>query len=422
MRREEIDRLLARLSSGEITAEERSALYDAALEDQALFEELFAEEALAEALSDEQLRDEFLIREAGRLPVEAELETAKAAPSPRAVRMPGPDKEEKRHIPWWGWAVPAAIAASTVIGVILLNEPAGAPEVAQTKSSQAVEVAKAQPEKATPEPAAAPAPAPAGPARRIAAKADEVKVAVAPAEKGEIAEFVQKKSEPVLMARSNEAKAADLRDQAVAARQDAVAPAAAAPPVAPPPAGRPAVAAPAPAAFGATQAAGRAAEAEARPAPTQIAEFRAAPPPPQAEGRVARDAGAKGEAVIQARAKTVSAEVDEALALRSSAGLQAQDASGAWQDVASGGRVARGAKLRVKVTAHEAGAWTLLGSEGRTVHLEASESTYFDLPAYSPGFNRVELTFRPGSQAVMQLRSVTKGGRLGRVSIPFTIE
>ena len=63
------DRLLARLSSGEITAGERAALYDAALADQTLFEEIFAEQALAEALADEAI--ELLTdREAGRDPLD----------------------------------------------------------------------------------------------------------------------------------------------------------------------------------------------------------------------------------------------------------------------------------------------------------------------------------------------------------------
>jgi hypothetical protein len=224
-----------------------------------------------------------------------------------------------------------------------------------------------------------------------------------------------KKSEPVLMARSDEAKAVDLKDQASPPRPSEFPARAAAP--APPPA----AIAPVRADLGASAAGGRAAEAEARPAPAQVAELRAAAPPPQAEGRMMRDA-ARNEAAVQARAKTVAAEKDDALALRSSAALQSQDASGNWQDVQPGGRVARGAKLRVKLTAHESGAWTLLGSEGRTVELAAAESTYIDLPAYSPGLNRVELTFRPGSPAVMRMRSVTEADRLGKISIPFTIE
>jgi hypothetical protein len=108
--------------------------------------------------------------------------------------------------------------------------------------------------------------------------------------------------------------------------------------------------------------------------------------------------------------------------LRSSAALQVQDASGAWHDLASGGRAPRGAKLRVKVTAHETGDWTLLGKGGRTVHLAQNESAFLDLPAFGPGLNRVELTFRPGSPAVTRLRSATEAGRPGKISIPFTVE
>lgn len=418
MRREEIDRLLARLSSGEIRPEERAALYDAALEDQALFEEMFAEEALAEALSDEQLRDEFLIREAGRQSVEAGLEVATgsmAAGSPRVVRMPEPVRAMKRRIPWWGWAAPAAVAASTVIAILLFSGPGRDVEVAQTKSDKAVEVAQAQAEKPKPEAAAAPPPVAVGAAKRIAVQEDKARqVAGSPGGRNEIAETL-KKSEPVLMARSDEAKAVDLKDQAMPGRPNelpAKAVAAAAPSAA---------AAPVRADLGATAAGVRAAEAETRPAPAQVAEFRAAAPPPQAEGRVARDA-ARSEAVVQDRAKTVAAERDEALALRSSAALQVQDASGAWLDLAPGGRAPRGAKLRVKVTAHESGAWTLAGDGGPTVQLAQNEAAFLDLPAQAPGLNRVELTFRPGSPAVMRMRAVTEAGRAGKISIPFTIE
>ena len=412
MRREEIDRLLARLSSGEITPEERAALYDAALEDQALFEELFAEQALAEALSDEQLRDEFLIREAGRVPVEAETAAAEletpAAPRERVLRPPSTAKSGNRRIPWWGWALPAAVAASTVTGIILLREPARESRIAQTKSSERVQVAQAQPEKTAPQ-TAAPAPA-----RQIAEKADS-KTLASPAEKGELAASPLKKSEPVLMARRDEAKVAEFADKAAAPQ--AAEPARQAAPTAVPAPPTPGVVA----AIRGAPASGRAAESEARPAPAQVAEFRAAAPPPQAEGRMSRDA-ALNEVALQARAKTVAAERDDALALRSSAALQSQDSSGNWQDVQPGGRVARGAKLRVKLTAHEAGAWTLLGDGGRTLHLARNETAHVGLPAYTQGLNTVELTFRPGSPAAMRLRPATEDGRLGRISIPFTIE
>jgi hypothetical protein len=76
----------------------------------------------------------------------------------------------------------------------------------------------------------------------------------------------------------------------------------------------------------------------------------------------------------------------------------------------------------VKVTAHESGAWTLMGDGGRTVQLTQNESAYLDLPAQAPGLKRIELTFRPGSPAVLGLRSTAESGRTGRISIPFTIE
>lgn len=391
MRREEIDRLLARLSSGELTSAEREALYNAALEDQALFEEIFAEQALQEALSDQTIRDEFLSAEKAR-----EREAAA--------------KAEKRRIPWWGWAVPAAVAASTVIGVILLREPARDAQLAQRTTQQPIVAAQTQ----LPEAVAESAPAPV--VEEIAAPRGKSKAAVAFEGKGEIAQELPKKTGPVLVARRDESKSLDLKDQAAPMRANEVASAPAAPSAAQPPAAVTAV--------GGVQVAGRPVEAESRPAPAQVAEFRAAVPNRQMEAREASGAAVRKEeeTVMQARAKTTAAERGPALALRSSAGLQAQDAAGDWQDVPAGGRVARGAKLRVKVTAHEPGAWTLAGKVSRSVQLAANETAYFDLPSFESGLNSVDLTFRPGSQAVMRLRSGAEGGRLGRVRISFTVE
>lgn len=390
MRREEIDRLLARLSSGELTSAEREALYNAALEDQALFEEIFAEQALAEALDDDVVRDAFMDAE------KAHQREASAA------------KPETRRIPWWGWAVPAAVAASTVIGVILLREPARDEQVAQRTAQQPIEAAQSQPPKAV----AGSAPAPV--VEQIAVPTETAKAAEAPGGKGEIARELAKKTEPVLAARRDESKSLDMKDQAAPMRANEAASAPAAPSAAPPPAAVTVV--------GGVQVAGRPAEAESRPAPAQVAEFRAAAPSRQLEARETSDAAVREETVTQARAKTTAAERDEALALRSSAGVQARDAAGNWRDVPAGGRVARGTRLRVKVVAHETGSWTLAGKGGRSVQLAANETAYLDLPSFESGLNSVELTFRPGSQAAMRLRSAAEGGRLGRVRISFTVE
>jgi len=392
MKREEIDRLLARLSSGELTPGERETLYNAALDDQALFEEIFAEQALAEALQDEAVRSDFLNAEQAR-----EKEAAAAIHA------------GKRRIPWWGWALPAAVAASTVIGVILLREPAGESQVAQKSAQQPIEVAQSKPEKAPL--GAVPAQAPS--VKRIAVPEEKAKAAAEPAPKGDLTESIQKKPEPVLMARRDEAKSVDLKDQAVPPRANETASPPAAPSAAPPAAG---------AVVGAIQGAGRSVEAESQPAPAQAAEFRAAAPVRQMEAREASGVAVRKESAVPARAKTVAAERDAALALRSSAGLQARDAAGNWQDVPSGGRVTRGTKLRLKVTAHEPGAWTLAGKTSRSVQLAANETAYLDLPDFDRGLNSVDLTFQPGSQAVMRLRSATEGGRLGRVRISFTVE
>jgi len=116
MNREEINRLLARHSSGELSAEERQRLFDAALDDQALFEELFEEDALREAMEDTAIKEE--------------------------VRSwPAPAKPKRA---WWVWAVPVAAAASVVIGVLLIRQPTPGPTMTaqQSKTETPVEIAQ----------------------------------------------------------------------------------------------------------------------------------------------------------------------------------------------------------------------------------------------------------------------------------------
>jgi hypothetical protein len=119
MTRGEIERLLARYSSGEITREEREALFSAALEDQALFEELFAEDSLREAFEDLVLR--------------------------AAVQRASAPARRRWHA-WYGWAT-AVAAASVLLGVFVLRRPA---------MERRVELAQSKPAAA---PVAAPAPA-----------------------------------------------------------------------------------------------------------------------------------------------------------------------------------------------------------------------------------------------------------------------
>ena len=136
MNRAEIDRLLARYSSGEITPSERDALFAAALDDQALFEELYQEDTLREALADP------LVREHAALP---DPSTGRAASAEKAGVPAGGFFSPFLR---WRWPVLAAVAASLVIAVVVFRRPAEEPvQLAQNVR-----------------PAAEEAPAPAAPA------------------------------------------------------------------------------------------------------------------------------------------------------------------------------------------------------------------------------------------------------------------
>ncbi len=123
MTRPEIDRLLALYSSGQITDDERDALFTAALEDQVLFEELFEEDELRTAFEDPAVR-----RAALALPV--------APPEMRRSfwRTPWP-------------AAFAALAACAVLAVVIVRRPAPEPQPQLTVANRpapAVEEQKAK--------------------------------------------------------------------------------------------------------------------------------------------------------------------------------------------------------------------------------------------------------------------------------------
>ncbi len=429
MRREEIDRLLARLSSGEITSAERAALYQSGLDDQALFEEIFAEQALAEALADEQLRDEFLIRESVReddeVLAQALEEELASAPRLREVRAhphasaPLPIRAVKRRIPWWGWAVPAAIAASTVFGVFMFRQPASDTQVARKVEDKAVQMAQAKPEQVA-QPIAAPEAA--APAAGVSLSVDKSKQAVA--ERG-----LRKEAAAPVLGKSAEGAAAgrvepttqDLKDQPVREKTNEVAAAAPAPP--------------APVMIRGTAAAvtetpaRRADEADARQAPAQVAEFRvteakkaASPSAAEKQNRAAAGASRVRNAVLPISPRATAAEMEAAVALAKSAVLQTQDASGDWLAVTSGARVPRDQKLRVKLTPTESGSWSLPGVDARSVALTAGQTGFLDLPAYAPGAHVLALTFQPAESAPARAVAGAVRPPLGRVSISFIVE
>lgn len=94
MMREERDRLLARYTSGELTPLERERLFTEALTDQELFNELFEEEALSDALDDPEVR--------------------------RVIMALEPPRRSS-WAPRWRWAAVGAVAASLVLGVVLVR-------------------------------------------------------------------------------------------------------------------------------------------------------------------------------------------------------------------------------------------------------------------------------------------------------------
>lgn len=433
MRREEIDRLLARLSSGELTPGERETLYNAALDDQALFEEIFAEQALAEALQDEAVRGEFLSAEQAR-----ESEAAAVA---RAVR---------RRIPWWGWAVPAAVAASTILGVFLVRDSGKEAQAAQTASRASVEIAKSAPESATQ--AGAPA-AVAVPPRELRDKAvfgpqRELASSAAKAESATRNEAVSRlpaaRSVAALKDSADERLPEKRKEQAQAVAGGI--PETASPQLAMAIEGRATdqkkivpeqqtdaglQPAPAPSRPGEAKSgqvvAGRNVEAETRFAARQAAPAEAdhpkgavaAAPPPQA--------GSRADTAELARSRMASVparkeERDQAVRLAAAAVLQVREGGGEWRDADVGRSIPRGAALRVKVTSPEDGVWELLsGNRGRTT-LKRAETGYFELPERAPGAQAVELAFRPSPAAVQAFRTGGTRPDLGRVRISFTVE
>jgi hypothetical protein len=110
------------------------------------------------------------------------------------------------------------------------------------------------------------------------------------------------------------------------------------------------------------------------------------------------------------------------LALLKAAVLQTQDASGDWHDIASGARVARDQKLRLKLTPTESGTWSLPGADTPGVTLSAGQTRFVDLPSYAPGPHTLVLTFRPAESAPARDRADAVRPTLGRVMISFVVE
>jgi len=97
---DDIRKLLGGYATGTLTDAESKALFEAAMEDQTLFDAIASEQVLKETLDDAQARAYLL---AG-LP---------AKPEPIVKRIPA-----------WSWPAVASVAATLVIGVLLLQTPA----------------------------------------------------------------------------------------------------------------------------------------------------------------------------------------------------------------------------------------------------------------------------------------------------------
>lgn len=99
MKRDDIRKLLGGYATGTLSDAEQKALFEAAMEDQTLFDAIAGEHVFKEALDDPQARAYLL----AALP---------ARPEPAA-----------RPIPAWNWAAVASVAATLVIGVLLVRTP-----------------------------------------------------------------------------------------------------------------------------------------------------------------------------------------------------------------------------------------------------------------------------------------------------------
>lgn len=100
MKRDDIRKLLGGYATGTLTDAERKALFEAAMEDQTLFDAIADEGVLKEVLDDPQARAYLL------------------------EALPAKPKPVVRRIPAWSWAAAGSLAATLVIGVLLVRTPA----------------------------------------------------------------------------------------------------------------------------------------------------------------------------------------------------------------------------------------------------------------------------------------------------------
>jgi hypothetical protein len=99
VKRDDIRKLLGGYATGTLTDAERKALFEAAMEDQTLFDTIADEGVLKELLDDPQARAYLL------------------------EALPARQEPVVRRIPAWSWAAAASVAATLVIGALLVRTP-----------------------------------------------------------------------------------------------------------------------------------------------------------------------------------------------------------------------------------------------------------------------------------------------------------
>src|SRR6185437_1172129 len=99
VKRDDMRKLLGGYATGTLTDAERKALFEAAMEDQTLFDAIADEGVLKEVLDDPQARASLL------------------------EALPAKPQRMVRRIPAWSWAAAGSLAATLVIGALLVRTP-----------------------------------------------------------------------------------------------------------------------------------------------------------------------------------------------------------------------------------------------------------------------------------------------------------
>ena len=154
MKPEEIRNLLGGYASGTLSDAEKKLLFEAALEDQVLFDAMADEQALKDLLDDPESRGYLraVLDEAAADPPLVEIA---AAPAPASAPMMMRSRAPRRPAMWWGLVAAAGFAAVSVVGILQLNKPGPAVDMARTVPSPVVADKPVQGEEKPPAPSVA---------------------------------------------------------------------------------------------------------------------------------------------------------------------------------------------------------------------------------------------------------------------------